>query len=287
MKNINFAKIKKKLQSRWEKERAFEVSNTNKKEKFYCLEMFPYPSATGLHIGHAFNYSIGDILARYKRMKGMNVLYPMGYDSFGLPAENAAIAAKTHPRDYTKNSIKNFIQQQKSLGLSYDWSKMINTSSPDYYVWNQYFFLKFLENGLAYRKKSSVNWCSKCDTVLANEQVKDGKCWRHSDTEVEMKQLEQWFLKTTEYADELLRDIDKLDWPERIKIMQRNWIGRSEGSEIDFEIEDKANYVLLHGYTGSARKNFFPWLKKELESRGKKVNSPELPNTNNPKIMDQ
>ena len=227
MTDINFAKIEKKWQSRWEKERAFEVSNTNKKEKFYCLEMFPYPSATGLHIGHAFNYSIGDILARYKRMKGMNVLYPMGYDSFGLPAENAAIAAKTHPRDYTKNSIKNFIQQQKSLGLSYDWSKMINTSSPDYYVWNQYFFLKFLENGLAYRKKSSVNWCSKCDTVLANEQVENGKCWRHSDTNVEIKQLEQWFIKTTAYAEELLRNVDSLKWPERIKLLQKNLIHKS------------------------------------------------------------
>ncbi len=284
---FNFKAVEKKWQLRWEKEKAFEVKQDKKKKKYYVLEMFPYPSSSGLHMGHAFNYVIGDIYARFKRMQGANVLYPMGYDSFGLPAENAAIQAGEHPKNYTENAIKNFIKQQKSLGLSYDWSRLLKTSDPEYYKWNQYFFLKLYEKGLVYRKEANVNWCSKCKTVLANEQVHDGKCWRHSDTEVEIKQLEQWSIKITNYADELLRDIEKLDWPERIKIMQRNWIGRSIGTEILFEISENSNYVLLHGYTGSPNKNFFPWLKKELESRGYNVFVPKLPNTNKPNINKQ
>ncbi|MEK6895043.1 MAG: leucine--tRNA ligase [Nanoarchaeota archaeon] len=232
----NFKKIETKWQKEWEKKKIFESSIDKKKKKFYVLEMFPYPSATGLHMGHALNYTIGDIYARFKRMQGMNVLYPMGYDAFGLPAENAAIKAGEHPKKYTESSIKNFVNQQHKLGLSYDWSKMIVTSKPEYYKWNQYFFLKLYEKGLIYRKKSPVNWCSKCETVLANEQVHNGCCWRHPETPVEIKQLEQWFIKTTNYADELLDKVDKLDWPERIKLMQKNWIGRSEGTEILFEI---------------------------------------------------
>ncbi|MEK6872728.1 MAG: class I tRNA ligase family protein [Nanoarchaeota archaeon] len=232
---INFKKIEKKWQDKWEKSKCFHVKE-NKSKKFYNLEMFPYPSGSGLHMGHALNYTIGDVYARFKRMQKFNVLYPMGYDSFGLPAENAAIKEKQHPRKFTELAIKNFIKQQKSLGLSYDWSRLIKTSSPEYYKWNQYFFLKFLENGLVYRKKAAVNFCKKCDTVLANEQVHNGKCWRHEDTEVEFKQLEQWFIRTTKYADELLDDIEKLDWPEKIKIMQKNWIGKSQGTEIFFEI---------------------------------------------------
>jgi leucyl-tRNA synthetase len=234
---INFVAIEKKWQGAWEKKKAFAVKEVGKsKKKFYCLEMFPYPSASGLHMGHALNYTIGDIYARFKRMNGFNVLYPMGYDSFGLPAENAAIKAKTHPRKFTRKAINNFIKQQKSLGLSYDWERVISTSEPEYYKWNQYLFLKLFEKGLVYRKKAPVNFCSKCNTVLANEQVHNGKCWRHGDTDVEIKHLEQWFIKTTKYADELLRNIDGLKWPERIKIMQRNWIGKSHGTRIDFEI---------------------------------------------------
>lgn len=239
IKKIDFGMIEKKWQKKWEEGKVFEVKEDRKKKKYYVLEMFPYPSGSGLHMGHAFNYSIGDIRARLKRMQGLNVLYPMGYDSFGLPAENAAIKEKIHPRKYTETAIKNFISQQKSLGLGYDWSKMLKTSSPDYYKWNQYFFLKFLENGLIYRKKASVNFCPKCDTVLANEQVHNGMCWRHMDTRVEIKQLEQWFIKITEYAEELLQDVDKLDWSERIKTMQKNWIGKSEGTEITFKINEK------------------------------------------------
>ena len=237
----DFMKIEKKWQKRWEEKKIFQAKEKSGKagKKFYVLEMFPYPSGSGLHMGHAFNYSIGDIFARFKRMNGFNVLYPMGYDSFGLPAENAAIKEKKHPKIFTENSIKNFIKQQKELGLSYDWERILMTHKPEYYKWNQFFFLKFLENGLAYRKKASVNWCPKCTSVLANEQVHNGKCWRHSDTEVEIKNLEQWFIKTTKYSEELLNKAGELNWPSRIKTMQKNWIGRSEGTEIDFEVNGK------------------------------------------------
>ncbi|PIU76145.1 leucine--tRNA ligase [Candidatus Pacearchaeota archaeon CG06_land_8_20_14_3_00_35_12] len=236
---INLNAIEKKWQKEWEKGKIFQVSEDSKKEKFYCLEMFPYPSSYGLHMGHALNYTIGDIQARFKRMSGFNVLHPMGYDAFGLPAENAAIKAGEHPKDYTLKSMANFVSQQKSLGLSYDWNRMLKTCDPEYYRWNQFFFLKFFEANLAYRKKAAVNWCPKCKTVLANEQVHSGKCWRHEDTDVEIKQLEQWFIKTTDYIEELLKFIENLQWPERIKLMQENWIGKSFGTEINFIINGK------------------------------------------------
>jgi leucyl-tRNA synthetase len=238
-KKINFLQIEKKWQKKWETGKIFEVKESGKKKKYFTLEMYPYPSSSGLHMGHALNYTIGDIYSRFKRMNGFNVLYPMGFDSLGLPAENAAIKAKSHPKKFTEQAIMNYIEQLKDLGLSYDWSRIIETHKPDYYKWNQYFFLKFLEKGLAYRKKAPVNFCSKCNTVLANEQVHNGKCWRHEDTDVEIKQLEQWFLKTTEYADELLDMADDLQWPERIKIMQKNWIGKSHGIDIDFMINNE------------------------------------------------
>jgi len=237
-KKIDFLSIEQKWQKEWEKSKCFEVSEDSKKKKFYNLEMFPYPSGSGLHMGHALNYTIGDIYARFKRMLGYNVLYPMGYDAFGLPAENAAIKANEHPKKYTEKSMANFAMQQKALGLSYDWSRKIVTCEPEYYKWNQYFFLKFLENGLVERKTSAVNWCPKCRTVLANEQVHSGKCWRHEDTDVEIRQLEQWFIKTTKYSDELL-EVKNLQWPERIKLMQENWIGKSHGTEIQFMINNK------------------------------------------------
>jgi len=201
--------------------------------------MFPYPSGSGLHMGHALNYTIGDIYARLKIMQGYNVLHPMGYDSLGLPAENAAIKVGTHPKEYTEESIKNFIVQQKSLGITYDWSRVVNTSSSDYYKWDQWIFLKLFEKGLAYKKKSAVNWCPECNTVLANEQVHDGKCWRHEKTNVEIKNLSQWFFKTTEYAEEL-NDFSKLEgWPDRIKKLQKNWIGKSHGTEVHFKINEE------------------------------------------------
>ena len=238
MRKMKYKKIEEKWQKEWEKRKVFEVKE-DKDKKFFLLEMFPYPSSAGLHMGHALNYTIGDVFARFKRMNGFNVMYPMGFDALGLPAENAAIKAESHPKIFTEKAIKNYIRQMKELGLSYDWSRMVSTMDKEYYKWNQYFFLKFMEKGLVYRKKAPVNWCSKCDTVLANEQVHNGKCWRHEDSEVGIKQLEQWFIKTTKYADELLKMIDKLEWPDRVKTMQKNWIGKSYGTEINFEINGK------------------------------------------------
>ena len=207
------------------------------KKKYYVLEMLPYPSGA-LHMGHVRNYAIGDALARYMWMNGYNVLHPMGWDSFGLPAENAAISNNTPPREWTLRNIANMKAQMKRLGFAYDWSREVTTCLPDYYRWNQWFFIKMFEKGLAYRKKSKVNWCPKCATVLANEQVAGGFCWRHEDTRVELRDLEQWFLRTTSYSDELLRDLDKLDgWPEKVRTMQRNWIGRSEGTLVDFKLD--------------------------------------------------
>src|SRR5690242_3282051 len=202
--------------------------------------MLPYPSGA-LHMGHVRNYSIGDALARFMWMNGYNVLHPMGWDSFGLPAENAAIQNNTPPREWTLRNISNMKAQMKRLGFAYDWQREVTTCFPEYYRWNQWFFLKLYERGLAYRRKSKVNWCPKCATVLANEQVVKGCCWRHEDTPVEQRELEQWFLRITNYAEELLRDLDTLErWPEKVVVMQRNWIGRSEGALVDFKLEGKA-----------------------------------------------
>jgi|TARA_B100001964_G_scaffold236955_1_gene299566 leucyl-tRNA synthetase len=235
---VDLNKISRKWQKKWQEKKIFEVKEDPKKKKYYVLEMYPYPSGSGLHMGHARNYCIGDCYARYKRMQGFNVLYPMGYDSFGLPAENAAIKAKSHPKIFTEDSIKNFIKQQKELGLSYDWSRMIASHTLEYYKWDQWIFLKIYEKGLAYKKKAAVNWCPKCNTVLANEQVHDGKCWRHTEQNVTVKELSQWFFKITKYGDELLEDIDKLKgWAEDVKIMQKNWIGKSHGTKIHFKID--------------------------------------------------
>lgn len=241
---VDFNKIAKKWQARWEKKKIFKVREDSKKNKYVNLEMFPYPSSGfGLHMGHARNYSIGDVYARFKRMQGFNVLYPMGYDAFGLPAENAAIKANSYPKKFTEDAIKTFVKQQKELGLSYDWDRVIATCYPEYYKWNQWFFLKFFEKGLAYKKKAPVNWCETCGTVLANEQVVDGKCWR-CHNEVSIKQLEQWFFKITDYAEKLLKDLDKLEgWPERVKTMQQNWIGRSEGTMVNFKMKDSEEII--------------------------------------------
>jgi len=234
----DFKKIAEKWQNAWEKEAVFQSKESKGKKKFYCLEMYPYPSAA-LHMGHLRNYSIGDSIARFKRMNGFNVLYPMGYDAFGLPAENAAIKGKVDPEVWTRNNINAIKKQQQLMGLSYDWSRQIQSLDEEYYRWNQWIFIKFLKTDLAYKKKSLVNWCNSCGTVLANEQVVDGKCWRCSSV-VEQKQLEQWFFRITKYADELLEDIKKLEhWPERVKIMQENWIGKSHGTIIEFELCEK------------------------------------------------
>jgi leucyl-tRNA synthetase len=234
-------RIENKWSERWQQDPSLYAAEKNStKPKYYVLEMLPYPSGV-LHMGHVRNYSIGDALARYMWMNGYNVLHPMGWDSFGLPAENAAISANVPPREWTLRNIENMKRQMKRLGFAYDWSREVTTCFPEYYRWNQWFFLKLYEKGLAYRKKSKVNWCPKCATVLANEQVVNGCCWRHEDTLVEQRELEQWFLRITQYAEELLRDLDKLEaWPDRVRTMQRNWIGRSEGALVDFALDGTA-----------------------------------------------
>ncbi len=229
------SEIEKKWQKKWEEEQVYKTEMDQERPKYYALEMFPYPSGN-LHMGHVRNYSIGDVMARYKTMEGFNVLHPMGFDSFGMPAENAAIKHGVRPGDWTYSNIDNMIRQQKEMGLSYDWDRKAITCSPDYYKWTQWFFELLYKRGLAYKKEASVNWCDTCGTVLANEQVIDGKCWR-CDNEVHKKDLSQWFLKITDYADRLLKDLDKLPgWPERVKTMQNNWIGRSEGLEFDIDV---------------------------------------------------
>ena len=235
-------KIEVKWQKRWAEARVFESDVDPSKPKYYVLEMLPYPSGT-LHMGHMRNYTIGDVVARVKRMRGFNVLHPMGWDAFGLPAENAAIKNNTHPREWTNKNIAEFQRVLRRFGFSYDWRREISTCEPEYYRWNQWFFLRMLERGLAYRKKSRVNWCPKCCTVLANEQVVNGGyCWRHEDTLVESREIEQWFLKTTAYADQLLDDLKELEggWPERVILMQRNWIGKSQGAKLKFAVADLA-----------------------------------------------
>ncbi|MEE0776357.1 MAG: leucine--tRNA ligase [Bacillota bacterium] len=228
--------IEEKWQKHWEEEKTFKVSDDITKEKYYLLEMFPYPSGN-LHMGHVRNYSIGDVVARFKRMQGYNVLHPMGWDSFGLPAENAAIKHKVHPVDWTLKNMDNMRTQLKSLGISYDWDREVATCLPDYYKFTHWIFLQLYKNGLAYKKKAAVNWCPSCATVLANEQVVDGACERCGAT-VEKKNLEQWFFKITDYAQRLLDDLELLPgWPNKVKTMQENWIGRSTGVEIDFDIE--------------------------------------------------
>ena len=240
MADYNPQEIEAKWQKRWAEARVFETEADSSKPKYYVLEMLPYPSGT-MHMGHMRNYAIGDVVARVKRMRGFNVLHPMGWDAFGLPAENAAIKNNTHPRVWTNNNIAEFQRTLRRFGFSYDWRREISTCEPEYYRWNQWFFLRMLERGLAYRKKSRVNWCPKCCTVLANEQVVNGGyCWRHEDTLVESRELEQWFLKTTAYADQLVDDLKELEgsWPERVITMQRNWIGRSEGAKLKFVVAD-------------------------------------------------
>jgi leucyl-tRNA synthetase len=230
--------IEKKWQARWNADHAFETDADPSKPKYYVLEMLPYPSGT-MHMGHMRNYTIGDVVARYRRMQGFHVIHPMGWDAFGLPAENAAIQRGIHPREWTLTNIASFKRVMARFGFSYDWRREISTCEPEYYHWNQWFFLRMLERGIAFRKKSRVNWCPKCVTVLANEQVVNGCCWRHEDTPVEARDLEQWFLRITQYADELLEGLKGLEsgWPERVLAMQRNWIGKSRGTRVRYAVD--------------------------------------------------
>ncbi|WP_281648953.1 leucine--tRNA ligase [Parendozoicomonas sp. Alg238-R29] len=238
-------KIEEEAQQYWAKNDSFAVTEQEGKEKYYCLSMFPYPSGK-LHMGHVRNYTIGDVVSRYQRMLGKNVLQPMGWDAFGLPAENAAIKNKTAPAPWTYQNIDYMKGQLKKLGFGFDWNRELATCAPEYYKWEQWFFTKLYEKGLVYKKMGAVNWCPNDQTVLANEQVEDGKCWR-CDTVVERKQLAQWFVKITDYADELLADLDKLDeWPDQVKAMQRNWIGRSEGVEMAFGVAGSSEEIRIY-----------------------------------------
>src|SRR6202453_18728 len=241
------ATIEPKWQQRWAADPALyaaEPANCGK-PKYYVLEMLPYPSGQ-LHMGHVRNYSIGDALARHMWMRGYNVLHPMGWDAFGLPAENAALKNHPPPREWTLANIAAMKRQFERLGMGFDWATEVTTCMPDYYRWNQWFFLRMYEKGLAYRKKSKVNWCPECATVLANEQVIDGFCWRHETTLVEVRELEQWFFRITHYSDELLADMKLLEdgWPERVLAMQRNWIGKSQGARVEFRVAQMEGMAL-------------------------------------------
>jgi leucyl-tRNA synthetase len=282
-------RIENKWQEKWEQENLYETpDNPDSANAMYVLGMFPYPSGSGLHVGHVESFAGTDVYARFQRMQGNDVLFPMGWDAFGLPAENYAIKTGTHPRERTEETIPVFKNQLESLGLSYDWGREINTSEPEYYKWTQWLFTTLFEDGLAEKKPDTVNWCPSCQTVLANAQVIDDLCER-CDTEVVEKEMDQWFFKIREYADELIDDLDDLDWPESTKELQRNWIGRQDGAVFNFPVHDdtKRRYVILHGYKSGPDKHFHPWLKKKLESLGNEVVIPELPNPDDPDISEQ
>ncbi|MED3575520.1 leucine--tRNA ligase [Cytobacillus praedii] len=243
MLEYNFNNIEEKWQKHWDSVEAFKTKDEKTKKKYYVLEQFPYPSGDGLHMGHVRVYTIGDVLARYKKIQGYNVLHPMGADAFGLPAENAAIQRKINPADWTTSNMKKIVQEQKSLGISYDWERYLSTCLPDYYKHTQFLFLKMFEKQLAYRKEGLVNWCEKCTTVLANEQVEDGKCWRCSSNIIK-KDLNQWYIKITEYQDRLIDDLDELkEWPSTVKTMQKNWIGRVSGWEVPLKVKGKSESI--------------------------------------------
>lgn len=286
MATYNHQEIEKKWQQKWEESQLYKTSDTPKNKK-YILDMFPYPSGAGLHVGHPEGYTATDILTRYLRMNGHDVLHPMGWDAFGLPAENYAIKMGVPPADTTAQNVIRFREQIKSIGLSYDWSREVNTSTPEYYRWTQWLFLQLYKKGLAYKKEANVNWCPSDHTVLANEQVVDGKCERCGTT-VEQKMLSQWFFKITDYAERLLSGLESVDWPEPIRLMQKNWIGKSEGAEIDFVIDEKtSNYVILHGFEGDSTRPKYVRIKTELEKAGIKCFVPDLPNTNTPSEDEQ
>ena len=233
----DFESIEEKWQQCWAASNEFVVKEDPGKPKYYVLEMLPYPSGA-LHIGHVRNYSLGDSVARFKRMQGANTLHPIGWDAFGLPAENAAIKRNIPPERWTLDNISTMKQQCLRMGWTYDWTREFATCTPEYYRWNQWIFLRMYERGLAYRRKGTVNWCPQCQTVLANEQVVNGCCWRHDDTEVVEKELEQWYFRITDYGEELLEHLNQLqDWPDKVKTMQRNWIGKSVGAQVRFPIQ--------------------------------------------------
>jgi leucyl-tRNA synthetase/predicted alpha/beta hydrolase family esterase len=298
----DFGKIERHWQQMWKKHRIYEPDLRRAKKPFYNLMMFPYLSAEGLHVGNMYAFTGSDIYGRFKRMQGYDVFEPIGLDGFGIHSENYALKIGVHPMEQAKVSEKNFYRQLGMVGNGFAWDERVETYDPAYYRWTQWLFVQMFKHGLAYRKKQLVNWCPSCKTVLSDEQVIGaapeggeprpdpgrGKCER-CGTKVIKKELEQWFFKITDYAGRLLENLKKLDWPERVKIAQTNWIGRSEGAEIDFDIAGGVapSYVLLHGYSSGPAKHMFPWLKKELEKRGAKVYVPTLPKPNDPRVLDQ
>ena len=289
MKQYDSTEIEKKWQKYWSENNTYKVENSVEgKENFYALSEFSYPSGN-LHVGHWYAFAVPDIYARFKRMNGYNVLYPMGFDAFGLPAENAAIKRGLDPRKWTYENMDYMRGQLKSMGASFDWDRSFATCDPDYYKWTQWMFTEFYKNDLVHRQLTKTNWCESCKTVLANEQVTNGQCER-CDSDVIQKDMAQWMLKITKFADELIDDLDRLDWDHSIKQAQREWIGRKEGSEISFEIKTgnrNTNFVLLHGYTGDSKGNFFPEIRNKIEEKGFKVQCPDLPNTESPTVSEQ
>ncbi len=287
MRRYNPKEIEAKWQATWDKTGLYKTDEDESKDKYYCLVMFPYPSGN-LHVGHWYNFGPADVVARYHRMRGQRVLHPFGFDAFGLPAENAAIKRAIPPAEWTRSNIASMKKQLNMIGAMYDWSKEISTADPNYYRWTQWLFLKLYNNGLAERKGGLVNWCPKDKTVLANEQVvgENNECER-CGTPVIQKDLEQWYFKITDYADALLEDAKELDWPDRVKTMQSNWIGKSSGAEITFRVDTPANYLLLHGFEGDSEGCFLPKLKASLEQQGYKVAAPNLPNTDKPDAKEQ
>ena len=283
MKKYEHGRIEKKWQKHWVSRKLYQTKDSAPgKKNFYLLTEFPYPSGN-LHVGHWYAFAVPDIYARFERMRGKNVMYPIGFDAFGLPAENAAIKNKLNPRVWTYGNIARMKKQIASMGASFDWSREVATCDPEYYKWTQWMFLQFYKNGLAYRKNTPANWCPSCKTVLANEQVVDGTCER-CGSEVVQKEMMQWNLRISRYADRLIDDLDGLDWPNQIKESQKNWIGRSEGAEIDFPLKEAGikRIILLHGKGGSPAGGFKPWLKQELEKRGYEVEIPSLPQSDEP-----
>ncbi|OGE83325.1 MAG: hypothetical protein A2846_04980 [Candidatus Doudnabacteria bacterium RIFCSPHIGHO2_01_FULL_49_9] len=285
-------KIESKWQKFWQQQKLYNAKDKSKMPKKYVLIEFPYPSGEGLHMGHLRPYTAGDVYSRLWRMRGSEVMYPMGWDAFGLPAENFAIKKGVHPSKTTVANIKNAKRQVQSWGMSFDWSREVNTTDPEYYKWTQWIFLQFYKAGLAYEATGLINWCPKDKTGLANEEVIDGKCER-CGTVVEKKELRQWYLRITAYAEKLLEGLKNLpEWPEQVKLQQENWIGKSEGAEIEFRIENeesgiKANFLILHGKGGNSKDNFYPWLKRKLEEAGYKVQAPDLPNPEEPDDAEQ
>ncbi|MFA6572923.1 MAG: leucine--tRNA ligase [Patescibacteria group bacterium] len=284
--------IEKKWQDKWSQDGLYVTKDDPKKDKFYCLIEFPYPSAEGLHVGHPRSYTALDIVARKKRMEGNNVLFPIGFDAFGLPTENYAIKVKKNPADITKDNIERFRTQLKSLGLSFDWSREVVTTDTEYYKWTQWIFLQLYKKGLVYQSEMPINWCPSCKIGLANEEVVNGKCER-CGTEVTKKNLKQWMFKITQYAQRLIDDLDTVDYLEKIKSQQINWIGRSEGAEVSFKIKyprlagNKTKHCLIvHGVSGHRRENWFPWLKNVLQEEGWQVGVPDLPATDHPVVND-